>query len=162
MPLEQRAFTLAGLVSEVLQSQAALAGDKHIHLESCVSSELPPAWADVNLVARVLQNLIGNAIKFTPPHGTISVTAARREAEQPESTKLLVQVRDSGAGIPPDIKSRLFQKFVGGQQPERGSGLGLAFCKLALEAHGERIWVESEPGHGTTFFFSLASRAEYA
>jgi signal transduction histidine kinase len=110
----------------------------------------------------VLQNLIGNAIKFTPPHGTISVTAARREAEQPESTKLLVQVRDSGAGIPPDIKSRLFQKFVSGQQPERGSGLGLAFCKLALEAHGERIWVESEPGHGTTFFFSLASRAEYA
>jgi signal transduction histidine kinase len=106
----------------------------------------------------VLQNLIGNAIKFTPPQGTISVTAARDE--QPESTKLLVQVRDSGAGIPPDIMSRLFQKFVSGQQPERGSGLGLAFCKLAVEAHGERISVESEPGQGTSFFFTLASQGE--
>lgn len=160
MPLEQRAFSLADLVSEALQSQAALAGDKHIHLESQIPAELPPAWADAGLIARVLQNLIGNAIKFTLLHGTVRVTVALEK--QPGSAKLLVQVRDSGAGIPPDIKPRLFQKFVSGQQPERGSGLGLAFCKLALEAHGERIWVESAPGTGATFIFSLASQAEHA
>ena len=152
MPLEQRAFNLADLIAEALTAQASLARDKQIRLDSHSPSELPPAWADENLIARVLQNLIGNAIKFTPPDGVVQV-AAIWEAPQ---AKLIVQVSDTGAGIPPAIQSRLFQKFVSGGQAERGSGLGLAFCKLAVEAHGERIWVESAPGKGTTFSFSLA------
>jgi signal transduction histidine kinase len=154
MPLEPRAFSLAKLVSESLQAQAALAADKGIRLESNVPIELPQAWADANMIARVLQNLIGNAIKFTPPQGLVSVSA--RCEEQAQRTQLLVQVRDTGPGIPPEIQSRLFQKFVSGRQPERGSGLGLAFCKSAVEAHGERIWVGSAPGQGTTFTFSVA------
>jgi len=90
----------------------------------------------------------------TPNDGVVSVTA--RCEEPARRTKLFVQVSDTGPGIPPEIRSRLFQKFVSGRQEERGSGLGLAFCKLAVEAHGERIWVESTPGQGTTFTFSLA------
>lgn len=152
MPLEQRAFDLADLIAEALTAQATLAGDKQIRLGSRIPSELPPAWGDENLIARVLQNLIGNAIKFTPPEGVVQVTAIR-EASQ---AKLIVQVSDTGSGIPPAIQSRLFQKFVSGEQAGRGSGLGLAFCKLAVEAHGGRIWVESTPGRGTTFSFSLA------
>ena len=154
MPLEQRAFSLADLVSESLKAQTALADNKNIRLESSVSSELPQVWADADILARVLQNLIGNAIKFTPAGGVVSVTV--RCEEQARRTRLSVQVSDTGPGIPPEIQSRLFQKFVSGRQEERGSGLGLAFCKLAVEAHGERIWVESTPGQGTTFTFSLA------
>jgi signal transduction histidine kinase/putative methionine-R-sulfoxide reductase with GAF domain len=153
MPLEQRAFNVADLVAEALAAQSTLANDKQIRLDSRMPSELPQAWADETLIARVLQNLIGNAIKFTPPNGVVQVVVTWEAAPQ---ARLIVQVRDTGSGIPPAIQSRLFQKFVSGGQAERGSGLGLAFCKLAVEAHGERIWVESTPGQGTTFSFSLA------
>jgi len=152
MPLEQRAFQLADLITEALTAQATLARDKQIRLDRRVPADLPQAWADEGLIARVLQNLIGNAIKFTPPEGVVQV-AVIWEAPQ---ARLIVQVSDTGAGIPPAIQSRLFQKFVSGGQAERGSGLGLALCKLAVEAHGGRIWVESMPGQGTTFSFSLA------
>ncbi len=154
MPLEKRALNLARLVAEALTAQTSLARDKQIRLDNRMPLDLPQAWADTNLLARVLQNLIGNAIKFTPPGGVVQVTATW-EAQAPRP-RLLVQVSDTGSGIPPAIQSRLFQKFVSGAQREHGSGLGLAFCKLAIEAHGERIWVESTPGQGTTFRFSLA------
>jgi signal transduction histidine kinase len=84
----------------------------------------------------------------------VHVTAWQEEKN--DRSAILVSVRDTGLGIPPEIASRLFQKFVTGGQEESGSGLGLAFCKLAMEAHGERIWVESVPGEGATFTFSLA------
>ena len=154
MPLEQRAFDLAALIAESLQAQSALAGEKNIRLEARISADLPQAWADAKIIARVLQNLIGNAVKFTPAEGRVSV-AAQPDDETP--SKVIVRVSDTGPGIPPEIQFRLFQKFVSGRQPGRGSGLGLVFCKLALEAHGERIWADSAPGQGTTFSFSLAA-----
>jgi len=150
MPLDQREFSLPQLVAEALTAQGALAHDKQIRLVSHVPSDLPPAWGDANLIARVLQNLIGNAIKFTPSDGLVQV------AVKGDQAKLIVQVSDTGSGIPPAIQSRLFQKFVSGGQAERGSGLGLAFCRLAIEAHGERLWVESTSDQGATFSFSLA------
>jgi NtrC-family two-component system sensor histidine kinase KinB len=112
---------------------------------------LPRAQADPNLLRRILQNLVGNAIKFTPAAGVVRVSAEAGAAP----SLLRVRVSDSGPGIPLELQSRLFQKFVTGRVTERGSGLGLAFCRLAVEAHGGRIWVESEPGHGTAFIFTL-------
>ncbi len=153
MPLKHDEFALADLVAETFQMQAALAGEKSIRLESDAPFSLPHAWADAGLISRVLQNLVGNAIKFTPPGGVVRVTA--QPAEKEGRIVLQVSVSDTGAGIPPEIQSRLFQKFVTGRQIGRGSGLGLAFCKLAIEAHGERIWVESTPGQGATFTFNL-------
>jgi len=153
MPLELEAFSLTELLSETLDSQATLANEKGIRLECNAPATLPPAWADAKLIQRVLQNLLGNAIKFTPSGGTVCVTA--RTDERANRPLLLVSVGDTGLGIPSEIQSRLFQRFVTGTQEERGSGLGLAFCKLALEAHGERIWMESTPGNGATFTFSL-------
>jgi signal transduction histidine kinase len=105
------------------------------------------------LIHRVLQNLVGNGIKFTPDGGAVSVTA--NLDEQAPQPVLLLSVSDTGSGIPPEIQGRLFQKFVTGGQEGRGSGLGLAFCKLVVEAHGGRIWVDSIPDHGTTFTFSV-------
>jgi signal transduction histidine kinase len=125
-------------------------------LESDLPHGLPLVKADLNLIQRVLQNLIGNAVKFTPEGGCVRV-AARLAQEQPDMSAILIAVSDTGPGIPLEIQSQVFQKFVTGGQQEHGSGLGLAFCKLAVEAHGQRIWVESSVGKGTTFTFSLAT-----
>ncbi len=152
MPLEHTLIPLADFVASVLDSQLPLAADKGLHLESDVPPTLPPAWADAGLIERVLQNLIGNAIKFTPAGGMVRVTARADTSGRP---RLLVSVSDTGPGIPPEIQDRLFQRFVTGQHEGRGNGLGLAFCKMVIEAHGERIWVKSTSESGTTFTFAL-------
>lgn len=154
MPLELAPIILPDFIAEILQSQAPIAAEKNIRLESAVPSGLPPAWADAGLIRRVLENIIGNAIKFTPAGGLIRLRV--RESEEAERRRFLISVSDTGPGIPPDIRERLFQKFATGPQPERGSGLGLAFCKMAIAAHKERIWVESTGSHGTTITFTLS------
>jgi signal transduction histidine kinase len=154
MLLNRALIRLDNLIDETLRAQLPQAVAKNQSLESDLPPALPPAWADAELIGRVLQNLVGNAIKFTPAGGVIRVTA---RVEQDDKRKLLVSVSDTGRGIPPEIRERLFQKFVRGRQVGRGSGLGLAFCKLAVEAHGERIGVESTPESGATFTFSLAT-----
>jgi len=152
IPLDQTLISLPNLVTDALDSQRPLAVGKRLRLESDVPSTLPPAWADVKLIERVLTNLIGNACKFTPAGGVVRVSA---RTDPSQRSTLFVSVSDTGPGIPPEIQDRLFQKFVTGQQEGRGNGLGLAFCKMVMEAHGERIWVESTSMNGTTFTFTL-------
>ncbi|MCI0394530.1 MAG: GAF domain-containing protein, partial [Chloroflexi bacterium] len=152
MPLEREPVALAELVSRLLELQAPVAAERQVHLENRVPAGLPPAWVDARLLQRVLQNLVGNALKFTPADGVIGVTAALLDGEAPA---LSITVSDTGPGIPPDVHSRLFQKFVTGDLINRGSGLGLAFCRLAVEAHGGRIWAESAAGRGTRFTFTI-------
>jgi len=155
MPVQLLPVGPADLVREAMQNQAALAHNKQLRLESDLSPDLPPVQADLNLIQRVLQNLIGNAVKFTPEGGCVQITACL--VQEPSAAAVVqIAVSDTGPGIPLEIQSQLFQKFVTGGQQEHGSGLGLAFCKLAVEAHGQRIWVDSSPGKGTTFTFSLA------
>jgi signal transduction histidine kinase len=96
-----------------------------------------------------MHNLVGNAIKFTPSEGTVRIRAEVR------NNHLLVSVIDSGNGIPQVVYGRLFQKFSTGDQQERGSGLGLAFCKMAIEAHHQSIWVADTSAKGTIFQFTL-------
>jgi PAS domain S-box-containing protein len=153
MPLQREPVVLEHLAAEACQAQAPLAGQKDLQLVNAAPAALPRAWVDPRLIGRVLQNLINNAIKFTPAGGAIRVEAAVEGAEPP---MLRVSVQDSGPGIPAEIQSRLFQKFARGQQPGHGSGLGLAFCRLVVEAHGGRIWAESEPGQGSTFSFTVS------
>jgi len=99
---------------------------------------------------------MGNAIKFTPRRGTVTVGASYG----PENT-LLFFVRDTGAGIPADALGRIVEKCGQVETRQAGrkmsTGLGLTFCKLAVEAHGGRIWAESTPGVGSVFFFTLPS-----
>jgi signal transduction histidine kinase len=157
MPIDAGPVPLSTLVDEAIELQSPLAVTNDLQLIDDVPNDLPLAWADQELIGRVLQNLIGNAIKFTPRGGTVTI-----RAEQCDQVShgipfafLCISVIDTGPGIPADLKENLFQKFVVGAQTEHGSGLGLAFCKLAVEAHGGQIWVESEPGSGATFTFSL-------
>ena len=153
MPLNRASVEIGPLIAETLRAQAPLAADKGLHLESDVPPEMPPTWVDAELIGRVLQNLAGNAIKFTPAGGVIRLGV--KSGESSGRAVLLVSVSDNGPGIPDEIRSRLFERFVTGPQEERGGGLGLAFCKVAVEAHGEHIWAESTLGKGATFTFSL-------
>jgi signal transduction histidine kinase len=149
LPLDRCSVALGPLVEETLRLQTPLVPDGGLRLESAVSSELPPAWADRALLARVLQNLVGNALKYTPD-GHVRVEAARDG-----DAMLRVEVADTGSGIAEDLQPRLFQKFVTGRDRRKGSGLGLAFCRLAVEAHGGRIWAAPEPERGSRFSFTL-------
>ncbi|HNT75551.1 MAG TPA: histidine kinase N-terminal 7TM domain-containing protein [Anaerolineae bacterium] len=152
MPLAMGSIALAELVANIIELQSPLAQEKNIQLTSAIGSDLPAVWGDPQLIGRVLQNLIGNALKFTPAGGSVQLTG------QPlvDMDKVQIAIRDTGPGIPIEIRERIFQKFVTGLQEGHGSGLGLAFCKMVLEAHHERLWVESEPGRGATFTFTLS------
>ncbi|RYX84582.1 hypothetical protein EON83_09540 [bacterium] len=125
-----------------------------------VAPDVPFLQADSELITRVLINLLGNAIKFTPTVGRITV-GARLNPNDSQQAELFV--RDTGEGIPPEDVDKVFDKF--GQVETRragrkmSTGLGLTFCKLAVEAHGGQIWVESKLGEGSTFLFTLPVRA---
>jgi NtrC-family two-component system sensor histidine kinase KinB len=175
MPLECEPVCLDDLIDEVMRVQTPLALDKDLRLESDVPPTLPLAWADPWLTERVLQNLIDNAIRFTPNGGLVRVRAGRMDKKTTRRENgngndvayLYVSVSDNGAGISSELQSRLFQKFVTGGRQGTGSGLGLTFCKLAVEAQNGCIWVESAgppPGNelapGTTFTFTLPVASE--
>ncbi len=152
MPLEREPIRLDIIAAEIVEMEQVLTRDKHQVLENYVRSDLPLVSVDVELLRRVLQNLVGNAIKFTPAGSCITIEA---QVDSTSAQHLVVSVKDNGAGISQDLQARLFQKFVSGRVRGRGSGLGLAFCRLVIEAHGGRIWVESTPGCGAVFHFTL-------
>jgi signal transduction histidine kinase len=136
----------------LLRTQRPLAEEKCIEIQTSLTTDAA-AWADKSLIERVFQILVGNALIFTPEGGTVQVVVETRETDK--GLRQHVSIKDSGSGIPPEIRERLFQKFTTGSQQQRGSGLGLAFCKMAVEAHGEHIWVEDSSSEGTTFTFTL-------
>ncbi|HNT24368.1 MAG TPA: histidine kinase N-terminal 7TM domain-containing protein [Anaerolineales bacterium] len=151
MPLNPAPVDLADLITGALKMQSPLSKEKGIHLSSDLLHNLPPVNVDHSVISRVLQNLIGNAIKFTPSGGEVRVGLA----QESEGGMLCVSIRDNGPGIAGDMIAHIFSKFVTGRVEGSGSGLGLAFCRLAVEAHRGHIWVESEPGQGSVFYFTL-------
>jgi len=149
MSLELELISPAALIADTVQEMMPAAERAGLTLETDIPPTLPSVRADARLLRRVLQNLLGNAIKFTPSGGKVKVTA------QVERDLLTVSVSDTGPGISPELQKRLFRKFITGEHEKRGSGLGLAFCKLVVEAHGGEIGVQSQVGQGSTFTFSI-------
>ncbi len=136
-------------VDEVVAVEARTTRDHEFSLDLPV--EVPAIWADRGKLEEVFVNLVNNAIKYSPDGGLITVSA---EVQGP---MLCFAVRDMGLGISREAQSRLFQRFarVGNAQRITGTGLGLFVCKALIEAHGGRIWAESEEGHGSTFCFTV-------
>jgi signal transduction histidine kinase len=143
------------LLRSVVMPFKLLLEPARVSLELVVEPDVPLVLADLHLVRRTLSNLVDNAIKFTPDGGHVEVWA-RLDGDRAPG-EVLIGVTDSGPGIAPEDQERLFlmyqQSGSAGRRP--GSGVGLAFCKLAVEAHGGRIWIESEPGRGSTFLLTL-------
>ncbi len=145
---------LAELIQENIENFRVLAQKKRISISDAVDLSLPAVNVDPRRLDQVLGNLISNAIKFTGEEGETEVGAVLADASQ-----IKVWVRDNGVGIPADEIGQLFQKYRQGGNAkcssQKGTGLGLVICKMIVEAHGGKIWVESEPGQGSAFFFSL-------
>jgi signal transduction histidine kinase len=138
-------------VAGSLQQQAVL---KKITLDLALPRDMPHAvQADAALLYQAVYNLVENAIKYTSEGGRVTVEA------HPASGALIFKVSDTGIGIPAQDMQRLFEKFFRGSQREaraqHGSGLGLAIVQSIAERHGGRVWVESQPGKGSTFFLQI-------
>ncbi|BCM93556.1 adaptive-response sensory-kinase SasA [Abditibacteriota bacterium] len=157
LTLELAPLSIPLLMESFLEQITSSIREEQLSLVRQIDPDLPLVTSDENKLRRVLVNLTGNALKFTPSGGTICVGARRYTQENIDS--ILFSVSDTGEGIPEESFARIFEKF--GQVESRHSrqhtstGLGLTFCKMAVEAHGGRIWVESKLGEGSTFFFTI-------
>jgi signal transduction histidine kinase len=153
--LEYKDLTAGDMVERAVQQVTSLATYKDVTLTQEIEPGMLPLQADEDKLLRTLVNLLGNAVKFTPAGGTITVCAEPTN----DDGQIVFAISDTGEGIPREDLGRIFEKF--GQVDSRKSGrkmstgLGLTFCKMAVEAHGGRIWVESELGRGSTFRFSI-------
>ena len=150
--LERRAFDLWPLVEVLMRDLNPVAGTAGTQLANEVPDDLT-VYADASALRRVFQNLIANAIAYTP-RGKVSVCARRLDAQG----KVECQVSDDGAGIPRDRLEKVFDKLETDPQKEGRSGLGLAIVKALVEAHGGTVTVESQVGLGSTFRFTLPAR----
>jgi signal transduction histidine kinase len=148
MPLHRQARELAHTAGTAIESVAAFARKP----ARCVTlSGSAVAFYDAEIVRRMVENLLINALKFSPDETEIRIEITR------EGDMARVAVCDDGPGIPPQHQQRIFEKFAQVKPMHRrfGAGVGLAFCKLAAEAHGGQIGVTSQPGQGSVFWFTL-------
>ncbi|MGE5305506.1 MAG: sensor histidine kinase [Alphaproteobacteria bacterium] len=145
--------TLEPLIRRAVAEITPLVEAKQISLQSTIEAQLPKAKLDAERILQVLRNLIGNAVKFTPKGGYVSVVA------RPVNGKLEVSVKDSGPGIPAESLRTIFEKFHQGAhnraKSRQGTGLGLAIASSIISSHGGKIWAESEIGQGSRFVFVL-------
>ncbi|HSM72872.1 MAG TPA: GAF domain-containing protein [Anaerolineales bacterium] len=139
------------LIRDVLENvEPSAKGRKQTFVEE-LSDDLPPIWVDADMARRVLINLVENACKYSPSNSTIKVGAKEEEGW------MHFWIEDQGSGIPASEQDHIFDKFtrLRGQSKAGGLGIGLAFCRLAVQGHGGRIWIESELDKGSTFHFTF-------
>jgi signal transduction histidine kinase len=149
--LNLESVDLTAMMEEIAEIYLPEANKSGIIIELDLQS-VPPVTLDREKIARVLSNLIDNALKFTPTGGQIKMRLMQDEQQ------VDIQILDTGPGIPMEYRERIFDRY--GQIPgisgrRRGTGLGLAFCKLAVDAHHGRIWVEDNPAGGSIFRIQL-------
>lgn len=152
-PLNNANASLSDLISDTLESFTELAKQREITLEGNVDSDVDPVHMDTQAIGRVLNNLIGNALRHTPAHGRVSVWVRRA------SQRVEVTVSDTGEGIRAEDLPHVFERFYRGEKSRNritgGAGLGLAIARGIVRAHGGDIRVESEIGKGTHFTFQI-------
>jgi two-component system sensor histidine kinase GlrK len=155
MPFTFSKESIQSLIHRVVMEMTPLVEAKKIRIEVDTGGEdaIPPLKLDRERILQALRNLLGNAVKFTPEEGRVTINACIKDRTMQFS------IRDTGPGIPRENLETIFEKFhqSPGQAPGsmKGTGLGLAFVKHIITAHGGKVWAESEPGQGTTFLFAL-------
>jgi signal transduction histidine kinase len=155
MGVEREPLSVRELIADTVDSQRALAASAALSLEVELEPDLPAIAGDRHRLQQVVENLVSNALKFTPHGGHITIGAARRPGE------VLFWVADTGLGIPEEAVPHVFDRFWQVKRAARaGAGLGLAISRGIVEAHGGRIWVESTLGRGTVFFFTIPESPE--
>jgi signal transduction histidine kinase len=146
-------FSLAELAQDVVQKFKMEAGKRNIKIVAEFGSNLPFAYGDIGLIQRVLDNLIDNALRYTPEGGRISISL------QSDSDNIVVKVADTGQGIPKEEITHIFDRFYRLEKPRttsnQNAGLGLSIVKRIIDLHGSDIKADSVPNQGTTFIFSL-------
>jgi signal transduction histidine kinase len=151
LSLERQAEDAAAIVQKLSSMFEHAAAERQIAFRTEVAPDLPAVHGDAGRILQVLANVVGNAVKFTEPGGSVSVAVGSRGAD------VLFSVTDTGPGIPPEHLPHLFDLYWHARRTarHRGSGYGLAIAKGIVEAHGGRIWAESVPGSGSTFSFTI-------
>lgn len=153
LTLSASTFRFADVVHQVTRLNESLLAKKGLELSVEIPADLPPLFADREKVAHVLGNLVGNAIDFTPAGGRVWVRAGARDGE------LVAEVGDTGIGIAPEHYEFIFEEFAqvdaSASRQHHGTGLGLTIAQKLVELHRGRIWVESELGGGSRFFFTI-------
>jgi PAS domain S-box-containing protein len=153
MELDVSSFSPFHLGSDLFEELTPQAKELGIVFRNEIEADAPLVYGDMEMIVRVLTNLLDNALKFTPEGGQVILSTDRLE-----EGKLIFKVSDTGPGVPIDYREKIFDRFTqipGYRGRRRGSGIGLTFCKLAVEAHQETIWVEPRPGEGSIFAFTL-------
>ncbi len=153
LPLQPEPIAPAALMAEILFDWQLRFRQEQTEARTDVADDAPVFSADKTLLKRVLANLVQNAVTHSPVPVTLTLGARRDPAG------IVLSVADTGPGIPDEYQDLVFQKFEQVRAPNaprvRSSGLGLAFCRVAVESHGGRIWVRSREGEGSTFFIQL-------
>jgi len=151
-----QAITPHSLAVEATEAVLPIVENKNQEICMLVPDDLPEVWVDTDMLRRVITNLLENAVKYTPAGSKIYIGA------RPEDEMVMMWVQDTGPGIPPDERERIFDKFtrLHGKGGPKGLGLGLAFCRLAVDAHGGQIWVEDGPEIGACFKFTLPTKID--
>lgn len=152
--LNYEKINLPDLLRGIIDSINVLAGQETGRVIAEVSNDIPILFADKDILKRIIVNLVDNALKFSPSDSKVEVRCDYNEQDR----AVIVSVKDYGGGIPREYWDKVFGKFfqvVRGDKSSKGFGLGLTFCKMAVEAHGGRIWVESEAGKGNIFHFTI-------
>lgn len=145
---EMESYYLSALVRDVVEGVRPTSEEKNQTLELKLAPHLPPNWGNPLRLRQAINNLVGNAIKYTPKGGTV-VVETQQEADQ-----IVMRVCDSGVGVPLADQPYIFDKFYRAEavaDSHRGTGLGLSIVKSVVERHQGRVWVESELGKGSTF-----------
>jgi signal transduction histidine kinase len=155
--LQTETLDIHNIVQVVVNQLLPIIKEKGQSLSLEIPASLPKVKADSQRLEQILLNLMSNAIKFTPKGGSLTIRAKEQE------TDLIIEVKDTGPGIPKEIQARLFRPYYRlpvDRHRLTGLGLGLSICKRLVELHSGNIWVESEPGRGSTFAFSLPLASE--
>ncbi len=151
MIIDKQPFDIIERITDLKNRLGPMARLKQVNINTRMDQDLPLLLADQRLFERIMNNLLSNALDYVAESGHIELTVTFYD------NYFRFSVQDDGPGIAEELHEKIFEKFSQGLQgrPRTSSGLGLTFCRMAVEAHDGRIWVESQPGHGSTFTFVL-------